>query len=235
MWQFSPFLWRRSATRWRRSPGNPGNHQTRRRCLCLTASFFAGIWMDMTGVIKWVSGIKGCKCVAYFEGFSEKSALFALGKYNDTCIRLLWNFSHIEVQHSKQNAFFDELPADVCLAQFFWHFCRMWWKKLVGWEGHPISASEFTHQIFVCGSDTRPWRLLRLCKQKNITLLSISIKAFWVFPSLDVLIQPDPSKVTYKSSDIHRKRINNLQISIQNHQTSSNIFVFFEKSTPNHH
>lgn len=94
----------------------------------------------------------------------------------------------------------------------------MWWKKLVGWEGHPISASEFTHQIFVCGSDAHPW-LLRLCKQKNITLLSISIKAFWVFPSLDVFIHPDPSKVTHKSSDIHRKRIKNLQISIQNHQT----------------
>ena len=57
--------------------------------------------------------------MAYFEGFSEKSALFAFGKHNDTCIKLLWNFSRIEVQHSKQNAFFDELPADVCLAQFF--------------------------------------------------------------------------------------------------------------------
>lgn len=56
--------------------------------------------------------------MTYFEGFCENSALFALGKYNDTCIKLLWNFSLIEVQHAKQ-AFFDELPADVCLAQFF--------------------------------------------------------------------------------------------------------------------
>lgn len=89
---FPPFLWRRSVTRWRRSPGNPGNHRTRRRCLCFNCILFAGIWMDMTRVIKWVTGIKGCKCVAYFEGFSEKSALFALGKYTDTCIKLLWNF-----------------------------------------------------------------------------------------------------------------------------------------------